>query len=78
MSLGARTENRACSVFTTESLFAVAAMKNEKRWEEKEQKKNLVEYIGVVNQPIYATRRVMIPWQSQRSGTIRMRWHNGR
>jgi hypothetical protein len=34
--------------------------------EEKEKKKNLVEYIGVVNKPIYATRRVMIPWLSQR------------
>jgi hypothetical protein len=53
-------------------------MKNKKRGRKKEAKKNLVEYIGVVNQPIYATRRVMIPWQSQQDGTIPMRWHNDR
>jgi hypothetical protein len=53
-------------------------MKNEKKGEEKEKKKNLVVYIGVVNKPIYPTRRVMIPCLKQRIRAIRMRSPKGR
>jgi hypothetical protein len=33
-----------------------------KRGRKKEAKKNLVEYIGGINKPIYTTRRIIIPW----------------